>query len=376
MKRFFIFVLFVLAGYVGFLKYTDAVPPFELPYLTSSASDTYQKFASSLTRSNFEGARSLAQGTAIDQIAEEEQIHQQIVRMGLAPLVLGMTFTKQSETRSHGNKRADLKIFQIVRVNPPGQNSAFGTPVPHMHIATLIKTDSGWKVESFHETANAQASSTKPEIDSSPLDQPEPSSSSTKPVASRLEIPEETPRSTPSRTPVAIPSPGASPGEKAAVVIPEAYRLKSEADLNSFRNAIAQFKEFQGRNPASLQELVDRELMQEIPEAPPGSKYLYHPEQGSVELASTTDANPTKTTIKTTLHSFGDMLNAVADTNAAADRKKLQVAVNVYFEQESQLPNSLDDLVAKGVIDHIPSPPAGKTFGYDPTTGKVTVLSK
>lgn len=191
----------------------------------------------------------------------------------------------------------------------------------------------------------------------------------------------------------AKPSAAASSSEKVMnVAIPQALKLKAQADTQALQNAITQFKEIQGKSPRSLEELVQREILDQLPEPPPGTRYLYHPENGTVEFVadrsvSTATAPTPNTPIagvsttpsarpKLTTASVEDMMNAAGNTQAAADLKKITVAVNVFQMQEERFPASLDELVTKGLLEKLPALPKGKSFTYDPQTGKAGVVTK
>ncbi|MGC8977042.1 MAG: hypothetical protein ACP5OB_05400 [Candidatus Ratteibacteria bacterium] len=51
----------------------------------------------------------------------------------------------------------------------------------------------------------------------------------------------------------------------------------------------------------------------------------------------------------------------------------LKNKINTFQIQEGRYPNSLDELVQKGYIDKLPSPPEGMQFFYNPKTGEVSV---
>ena len=76
------------------------------------------------------------------------------------------------------------------------------------------------------------------------------------------------------------PPPGASPHEV------EQYSLDTKAgtDLEELRTAIAAYQTQQGRNPASLEELVERGIMRSLPPVPDGMVLSYDPTAGTVEI--------------------------------------------------------------------------------------------
>jgi len=69
----------------------------------------------------------------------------------------------------------------------------------------------------------------------------------------------------------------------------------------------------------------------------------------------------------------GVMGRALKKSRAMNDVLYLKNKINTFQVQEGRLPNSLEEIKAKGYIDKLPEPPAGMKFVYDSTTGKVSV---
>ena len=47
-----------------------------------------------------------------------------------------------------------MRVQQIIRIDPPGTDSFFGSEVKReIHTVTLIQDQSAWKVESFQDAA-------------------------------------------------------------------------------------------------------------------------------------------------------------------------------------------------------------------------------
>ncbi|MBV9463563.1 MAG: hypothetical protein JO317_04985 [Verrucomicrobiae bacterium] len=218
MKKFLLLVVLAVGGYYGYYKVTDGCPPYELPYLRSTAGEAYEKFALKLAKGDWAGAKTMAQGAATAQIDAEHGLQNQITSLGLNGTYMGSSFTKQSETRSDGGKKAEITMLEVQRVDPPGRTSAFGTPVPHHHVATLVKTSSGWVVDSFVHTVGDQtppASSTSASSSSSLSSSSSASSSASAPATAaptRQGIyQEEAPQPTPPPAPVTAPASAAAP---------------------------------------------------------------------------------------------------------------------------------------------------------------------
>ncbi len=73
--------------------------------------------------------------------------------------------------------------------------------------------------------------------------------------------------------------------EKYGGVMGKTYkRAKSFDALLSLKHDITSFQVEQGRWPASLQELVEKEYTKELPKPPEGMSFKYNPENGSIRL--------------------------------------------------------------------------------------------
>jgi len=60
-------------------------------------------------------------------------------------------------------------------------------------------------------------------------------------------------------------------------------------------------------------------------------------------------------------------------TTALASLKR---AIDMFSAQEGRLPKNLTELVGPDYLRHLPEPPVGMKFDYNPTTGEVKVVSK
>lgn len=67
------------------------------------------------------------------------------------------------------------------------------------------------------------------------------------------------------------------------------------------------------------------------------------------------------------------MERAMKKAKAMEDILYLKNKINTFQIQEGRYPKSLDELVEKGYIEKLPSPPKGMQFVYDPKTGKIDV---
>jgi uncharacterized protein len=117
----------------------------------------YKKFADSILTEKFDEAYQLA-GT--DEVRSEiERFKQSDIARGR---IHGATYLKKAEAESQDKKTITYQVIQVVKLDPPGVTSAFGTvDVPHEHRVTLTESDLGWKVIAFEDIV--QKSTTPPE---------------------------------------------------------------------------------------------------------------------------------------------------------------------------------------------------------------------
>jgi hypothetical protein len=161
--------------------------------------------------------------------------------------------------------------------------------------------------------------------------------------------------------------------EKLQQSVREAYRIQGEAGLQALRAGIGNFQQTQGRNPSSLEELVESKVMNEMPAAPPGSSYSYNIETGEVSLVGGGGSANTTTAGEITSE---QALEAALTAKSKADLKKVRVAINVYLTEEGKYPTTLEDLVQRKLLDALPTPPSGMKYNYNPESGKVDVAPK
>ncbi len=71
-------------------------------------------------------------------------------------------------------------------------------------------------------------------------------------------------------------------------------------------------------------------------------------------------------------------LEGVAKSKKSAEGKialaSLTQAINQFTTVEGSKPKSFDDLIQKGYLTKVPTPPYGMKFTYDPATGKPDVV--
>lgn len=60
--------------------------------------------------------------------------------------------------------------------------------------------------------------------------------------------------------------------------------VESQAQLQTLRSAVMSFKAMEGRNPSSLDELVEKRFISQLPTPPRGKRYVYDAGTGEVGL--------------------------------------------------------------------------------------------
>jgi len=79
-------------------------------------------------------------------------------------------------------------------------------------------------------------------------------------------------------------TPGNAFDRYAGVMMKAKRQAESLTDVLPLKQLIDSFKAQEGRNPSSLQELVEKGYTREIPQPPPGKQYVYDPSTGSVKV--------------------------------------------------------------------------------------------
>lgn len=71
---------------------------------------------------------------------------------------------------------------------------------------------------------------------------------------------------------------------------------------------------------------------------------------------------------------YGEVMGrTLKKSKAMGDMLYLKNKINTFQIQEGRYPSSLQELIDKGYIEKLPTPPEGMKFVYDPSTGKVDV---
>ncbi|MFH1312812.1 MAG: hypothetical protein ABIJ00_06250 [Candidatus Eisenbacteria bacterium] len=127
------------------------------------------------------------------------------------------------------------------------------------------------------------------------------------------------------------------------------YSIKSihlEQMRKALEGLVGRFRESSGRFPSDLQELVDRGLMDRVPDGPFGGTYLF-------DSASQTVLNTTE-----------------IRQDAGRTRRYLERKLGQYFDKTGCYPDSIPVLEAEGFIDCVP-PVAGAWLHYHQANGSV-----
>lgn len=81
-------------------------------------------------------------------------------------------------------------------------------------------------------------------------------------------------------------APGSSalnaPADYVGIVVEAPNRAHKVVDTASLNQAVQMFRVEEGRNPKSLEELVEQKLIPRIPDPPRGMKFVYDEKSGSV----------------------------------------------------------------------------------------------
>jgi hypothetical protein len=117
----------------------------------SEAFVTYKQFADAKTELKWKPASDLIGGDEAKAALEREQNMWNTVGASMRGTILGTSYSLESETASADGNEVKLKLTQQVRLNPPGQTSAFGRTVPHRHTATMKKISGSWKVMAYSD---------------------------------------------------------------------------------------------------------------------------------------------------------------------------------------------------------------------------------
>jgi hypothetical protein len=96
--------------------------------------------------------------------------------------------------------------------------------------------------------------------------------------------------------------------------------------------------------------------------------------------SSKSTASATNDTSGNPLTAPVDYLDAVSQAQKkmvkTIDTTELNHAVQAFNAGEEHFPKDLNEMVQKGYIREIPTPPFGMKFDYDPNTGTVKVVKK
>jgi hypothetical protein len=75
-----------------------------------------------------------------------------------------------------------------------------------------------------------------------------------------------------------------------------------------------------------------------------------------------------------------DYLGAVGQAKRFAEKTVDTVSINkaiqLFYAQEDRFPKDLNELVSRGYIPALPSPPAGMRFAYNPQNGDLRIVSQ
>ncbi|MDX2227643.1 MAG: hypothetical protein SFY92_11215 [Verrucomicrobiae bacterium] len=136
------FIILLILAAIGAGIYVFMLKP-------DPAFEQYKIFANHVVNKRFKEAKEMTEGQALLAVEEQEEMNKNMGKAGFSMDVLGATYTLDS--KENAGSETNLKISQTVRVNPPGQTSAFGTAVPHKQEATLVQKGEKWVVTKFKD---------------------------------------------------------------------------------------------------------------------------------------------------------------------------------------------------------------------------------
>jgi len=112
-------------------------------------------------------------------------------------------------------------------------------------------------------------------------------------------------------------------------------------------------------------------------ESPPPAPKPAAPAQSAAAPAAVPEAGGEVNSQPSPVQTKGQALMRMDDTaSTEAHVKMLTDALNVWEDWHGKSPASLNQLVEKKILDHLPAPPPGMKFVIDPTRHVVTLQSQ
>jgi hypothetical protein len=71
---------------------------------------------------------------------------------------------------------------------------------------------------------------------------------------------------------------------------------------------------------------------------------------------------------------LGAVSKAQKQSISTVDSVGINQAIQLFYANEGRYPKSLNEIVGPDYLPHLPAPPAGMKFNYDPATGKFSIV--
>ncbi|WP_309387792.1 hypothetical protein [Cerasicoccus frondis] len=138
-------ILFV--GVVGYVGYTYLVSNF------SSEAMVYKRYADALLDAEPSRIKQLVTSPAVLEPFKAREQRKDFVNGDIR----FTWYNFKDKTKSEDGNTVTLVVLQNMRVDPPGQDTFYGTEVrTDRHTVTLKKFQSSWQVDSFSDTPTTQ----------------------------------------------------------------------------------------------------------------------------------------------------------------------------------------------------------------------------
>ncbi|NBB96526.1 MAG: hypothetical protein GVY16_12430 [Planctomycetes bacterium] len=147
----------------------------------------------------------------------------------------------------------------------------------------------------------------------------------------------------------------------------KAMAMMRQSDISTLNAQTQLFKFKEGRLPKNLQELLDKGLLMEMPEAKGGSYVMDEQGQWSFQPVDDASKKPDPKAVANT--------DGVSEEKAARTAKSLASVARLFKAREGRWPKDVHELVAKDYIGAVPPAPDGKGYAIDAKTGEVSIVA-
>lgn len=99
-------------------------------------------------------------------------------------------------------------------------------------------------------------------------------------------------------------------------------------------------------------------------------------EQPSKPASTSTPSAYTNSTVTAPVDYLAATMKAGQQVKGKVETIAIEKAIESFQQEEGRFPSSLDELVTKGSLKTMPSPPVGMQFEYDPQAGTIKLVPK